>query len=56
MSELATDITKRHAGYAVLEANGLIISLERNRWQADEIAERLPGRMVVDVWIQEPLA
>lgn len=54
MSEALPNPTKRHAGYAILEADGAIIRLERNRWQAAEIAARLPGRRVVDVWIQEP--
>lgn len=54
MSELPPEPTKRHAGYAVLGADGYIIRLVRFRWQADEIAARLPGRRVVDVWVAEP--
>lgn len=53
MSELATDITKRHAGYAVLDADGAIIRLVRTRQQAEEISSRLPGRKVVDVYITD---
>lgn len=53
MSELPQEPTKRHAGYAILESDGTIIRLERNRWQADEIATRLPGRKVVDVYVTE---
>lgn len=51
MSESPPEPTKRHAGYAVLEEDGTIVRLERNRWIANEVADRLPGRRVVPLWI-----
>lgn len=49
--QLTAKIPIRHAGYSVLEPDGTIVRLERNKWIAEEVAARLPGRRIVRVWI-----
>lgn len=53
MSESPPEPTKRHAGYAILEADGSIVMIDRDYRLADEVAARLPGRRVVDVWFED---